>query len=888
MSLPTLLVQRQIASQRDIDEACSRQQLLGGDLVTSLLEICDVDEERLLPVLAEAFGIPPGPAGELPRPTDRRILSKVTFEQPFAPLAMRSDSFVIAVAEPLSPKAQQALSFWLACPVAQRLTCAVRIKEALARDYGLSLDARSASLLHRLQHRRSSAPHALSSKSAGHVHASDSRLVHVEAETDAPNGSELHVNVTTRASTEQPTTKAPRALEHPLRWSARRGPSMPSMTLREALNELDRHHDRDAIFATVFDFFRHVFEAAVLFVVHGNAARGRGVFGPQGQGASVEEVLRMEVSLAKPSLLSLARERGRVVQKIPEQDGLDAILAADLERDVRVPWCVVPIRVRDRVVGFVVGDCAGREVDASRLQEAQCITERASHAFERIILRRRAEEAPDSMARAFGEHPRSAQVTGPPPPPQGGRRLRSKAPPLEFGSKTTPPSGFDPATFAVETPRGRFAHAEMLVVAPSVAAVRPQPNATAPTIPVQVSAMTRTDTAAPHAPTLVDFNAVTPPGPQVEGVSLMPTRPAIIRSSLLSSARGSSAPVARSSMPVSEQQVSVAPHRPPPSYNAQDEALPSVIVDRESEHRELVERLLQGTAGGDEEKKRAREAESVLLRAGKEALTALMSTFPGPIAPEVERLEFASFPRASECGQLLRVLAGLRQVALPSVLARLNDADERVRFWATYLLTELVYSEAVDALTQRIFDDRARVRQAACAAIRALAEVEPVLVVSRLETLARSPEQSRERRARAIEALGETKEVAAVPALLVLLEDPSSDVMPSVLEALGLVTRQSFGTSAVKWQSWWAQNHRRHRLEWLIDALMHDEPSVRAAASEELKTTTKEYFGYYDELPKRERERAQARYREWWGRAGSQRFERSRSLRGQFTVKGSA
>ena len=97
--------------------------------------------------------------------------------------------------------------------------------------------------------------------------------------------------------------------------------------------------------------------------------------------------------------------------------------------------------------------------------------------------------------------------------------------------------------------------------------------------------------------------------------------------------------------------------------------------------------------------------------------------------------------------------------------------------------------------------------------------------------------------------------------------------------ALTVITRQDFGASSQKWQAWWDANRDRHRLEWLIDALMHEQAALRAAAGEELKTITKEYFGYYDDLPKRERERAQSRYREWWNSVGRVRFSRASSSR---------
>ena len=156
----------------------------------------------------------------------------------------------------------------------------------------------------------------------------------------------------------------------------------------------------------------------------------------------------------------------------------------------------------------------------------------------------------------------------------------------------------------------------------------------------------------------------------------------------------------------------------------------------------------------------------------------------------------------------------------------------------------------------------------------------PTAIVERLEHVATDGGESLDRRALAVEALGETREALAVPALMPLLDDPNAQVAAAVRVALTTITRQDFGASAQKWLPWWDGNKDRHRLEWLIDALMHEQAALRAAAGEELKTITKEYFGYYDDLPKRERERAQSRYREWWNTVGRVRFTRSASPRG--------
>jgi hypothetical protein len=104
MSLSTRIVQRGIATVREVEEALARQVLYGGDLVTNLLEVSRIDESRLMPIVAEALGLPNAPFGELPRATreaQRMLAPEVALERAMAPLTMDQESLVIAVAEPL-------------------------------------------------------------------------------------------------------------------------------------------------------------------------------------------------------------------------------------------------------------------------------------------------------------------------------------------------------------------------------------------------------------------------------------------------------------------------------------------------------------------------------------------------------------------------------------------------------------------------------------------------------------------------------------------------------------------------------------------------------------------------------------------------------------------
>jgi HEAT repeat protein len=260
-------------------------------------------------------------------------------------------------------------------------------------------------------------------------------------------------------------------------------------------------------------------------------------------------------------------------------------------------------------------------------------------------------------------------------------------------------------------------------------------------------------------------------------------------------------------------------------------------------------------------------------------MPALMEKFPGQISVEAQTLD-SSMPRVAECGPILRLVASQRRTAVPYVLALVDDDDPEKRFWATYLMTELVYPDAVDAALRRVFDDDARVRRAARLAARALAEAHPSAVVDRLSPTVLDKIGKKDHRMIAIDTLGETRTPLAVLALVPVLSDKSSEIAAAARAALTTITRQDFGTDSKKWEVWWAENKDRHRLEWLIDALTSEQAVLRSAAGEELKAITKEFFGYHDDLPKKEREKAQARYREWWAEIGRVRFSRASSSRG--------
>ena len=1014
MSLSSLIVQREIASIREVEEALARQVLYGGDLLTNLLEVARLDEAVLLPIVAESLGLPAAPSGELPRPEPdarRLVAAEVAVERNLAPLSVDRYGLTVAVAEPLSAEVEQELAFALALPISQRIAPLVRIKQALARDYGVPIDRRLQRLLMRMS---TDGPRAGSSFPP--MRDADFRLGAPRPPSIAPAAPPPSEIAIPRPSV-PPGGGAGTLVRHavapsmrPLR--RRRG----AITVDTARSELEEADERDTIFDLLFEFARQYFDYTAVFIVHGEVAEGRDAFG---DGAPRDKVARIGVPLDLPSILASSRDKMTALQRVPSLDGLDAVLMNDLGRSGKTLCVVLPVIVRTRVVALLLGDGGDTGIDATTLADVEGIVAAATAAFERLIVRRKLKgsvqppaaddaeggaalaapgqpqfsvvpatklselidrpaveelappirdllteptsrvgqtavrkpsgrpiprEEPESYPRLpavtamsnLGDAAQEAiqQVSGTPgtPPasisPRSSSRRRGEAPKLDFGEMLPPSSMFgSEAPDANEIERrllaeiqgGAFENEPITsrdshppVVAPSyvpspvssdpdpppspkaespmpqrVASVRPYTTDTSPVMlqgdlakaaaPSEPPASSELVSAEDSDVDVVDAveaprdskrpSAPPTPWPSAMGVPVVSPQP------LPPVPESSSRP-----MPASEQQISVALHRPPSSRSDHTRILPSVIVDVASEYVGLVERVIAGTKPGTSQGSSADDAETELLRAGGYAMPAIMARFPGPVTVELKA--DGPLPRVADCGPVLRLVASQRRTALPFVLAHVEDPDVEKRFWATYLLTELLYPDVLDPIVQRVFDAEPRVRRAARAAARAFAEGHPGAIVERFELVAMDGGEAADRRVLAVEALGETREALAVRALIPLLDDPKAQVVSAVRAALTSIARQDFGASSAKWQAWWDTNKDRHRLEWLIDALIHEEAALRAAAGEELKTLTKEYFGYYDDLPTRERERAQSRYRAWWNTVGRVRFSRSASPRG--------
>lgn len=375
--LSSLLLQRDVATLRELDEALAHQATYGGDLVLNLLEVASVDEAQLLQALSAAEGLQPTEPGALAPPQPQALQAvprEFALRHELVPLRLADGTLELAVAQPPAPSVLDDLSVRSGLRLKLYITTCLRVHQALEAAYQQPMDRRMVRALARLEHLAD----------VGEA---------VEAPSEAPHDP---------LSFASPLMYLPRRHRTaPLRpGSKRRGPFTLAMA-QDALDAADHH---SSILRVVFDFARQFFEYTALFLVRGDTAEGAEASGP---GASRQRVRGIGVPLEIPSLLSRAREAGRYLLEAPTDDVLDAALRRDLQRPMRARVLVVPVMIRKRTVALLYGDEGASDVDLEHVGEVFALTHLVEAALERLILLRK-------LAAQRG----SSKATGTPEPPK--------------------------------------------------------------------------------------------------------------------------------------------------------------------------------------------------------------------------------------------------------------------------------------------------------------------------------------------------------------------------------------------------------------------------------------------------------------------------------------
>ena len=254
----------------------------------------------------------------------------------------------------------------------------------------------------------------------------------------------------------------------------------------------------------------------------------------------------------------------------------------------------------------------------------------------------------------------------------------------------------------------------------------------------------------------------------------------------------------------------------------------SVVVNMREEIDRLVTRIISS-------KKYDKVAVEVLVGIGDDAVRRLVEHFPGPLLYDRYQ-ETNKLPKVGRHGYLLKAITKFGKMAVPYLLPLLSSRDTDVRFYATFMFSELKFPEVLEVLTDRLFDPDRHIRAMAVDVMRGfIAHIEYRWAVQRIVEVMQSSERDLESKYLAAEALGNLGEPLALEPLVALLSSADEKLVKITHRALIKIALFDHGFTEKRWLDWYHENKHRNRLEWAIEGLTNEDSDIRELAYMALK-----------------------------------------------------
>jgi len=404
--LGQLLVERGWVTGEQLIRAIQSQRLLGGRIGTCLLEMDVVTEDQLLDTLSLQLHVPPARIDNL-RGIEDEILdlvpAKLASRGLVVPFAASKNELKVATLQVRNLALLDELSFAANRRVAPHIASEVRLFEALEKYYGFEIPRRFGHLLDRLNRSRylwdESATLLLGegeSDDADGMWKSPEEAFEKAKIIVSPSarGGYKITNTPGRSSTanEGPATSGPSSMlytTHPMPvpdLDALKGDAESRLTLELVDRLLAQENEVDRIAEIVLRFAASKLGRVALFRV-----RQQHIVAWQARIDDLDGELfsKLEIAIGAPSLFRDLLDGAPFVlgplAPMPAHRELAQCWGGELPREV----LLLPLRVRDRLVGILYGDRGAAGFEGVAIEDLQRLVVKASMALELCILRKK-------------------------------------------------------------------------------------------------------------------------------------------------------------------------------------------------------------------------------------------------------------------------------------------------------------------------------------------------------------------------------------------------------------------------------------------------------------------------------------------------------------------
>ena len=313
----------------------------------------------------------------------------------------------------------------------------------------------------------------------------------------------------------------------------------------------------------------------------------------------------------------------------------------------------------------------------------------------------------------------------------------------------------------------------------------------------------------------------------------------------------------------------LVPGQAPPSYVDQSEA-----VELGARRSQSTEEVVAIDVALFMEKLRDRRRETCFAVAAEAIphgplIKALMAEFPGRLYEDRYNYPAEKLPPVEQHGPVLKALIHIGAPILPHLGAALDSTSLDMRFYATFLLTQLPAGPHLGRLVERLFDRDAQTREVARAALARNLH-HPQLEHDALAPLRAQLDATTEELTTEIlaDTLGRLRDRESIPRLIRLFHQRRPRTSQVIHRALQRIALQPLPATQAAWQAWWSSAQNEPRQEWILRALNSPTDPIREMVAEELRLFEGLELRYDPQHPPQLRQHAQHELKRFFERRG--------------------
>jgi hypothetical protein len=369
IKLGELLLQEQVITSEQLDEALKNQTLFGIKLGSSLIEMGVISDEQLCHFLSSKLGVPavtPRAMTSVPPEVLAQVPAELAGKYRVVPIRIDGKKLSLAMSDPTDFKASDEVAFVTGFIILPHIAPDVRITSALSKYYHLRGDIRYMLAEGDIANKRRTAAPAETVTSTEKI---------VFPMTDK-NGKQLNVEVPFEFEgfANLPDYEEYQAVEFPV---------ADHYSAEQLALDFASAKDRDQIGTVFVKYLGQEFTAAALFVIRNNMAIGwRGIV----SGKLIEEMQQLTIPLSKPSVIRDTFASGQFSIGILAQTPENSHLLTFLQLPPDAPLLVMSLTMQTKVVAVVVVSAGLATLD-ERLHEIQKLAAKAVLAFEVLIIK---------------------------------------------------------------------------------------------------------------------------------------------------------------------------------------------------------------------------------------------------------------------------------------------------------------------------------------------------------------------------------------------------------------------------------------------------------------------------------------------------------------------